>query len=513
MNNPRLRQYLEQYGSFPIAYSAVYDDEMKHFEAPEGFVPYVDTKYERVLLGEPLCAAADLDALLDRFCRETAAARRNLIGLQCGIGLARKFVERGFNANQMGMETNLKIQTFSIEGKAMTKVRRWINGGRNAGATVCEKSMRDPETAAAITAVSEEWLKGKLNTGELRLLTRPLKLEYEPGTRLFSAMLEDKIAAFVIFEPIYGAGKVTGYYADFVRALDCAPNGALDLIYFEAMDCFRKEGVEILSFGLSPLADIEDKENIHNPLVASIFRLNYNQGNGMYAYQGLDAHKKAYADGVNGLREPKYMISAGALPLNQMLNVFKYIGILPEQSYLSSIRYFGGFMLKELFKHEAKAKTVLNEMVEGVPTEEIAKKSDLALPAVKSMVEKITGVFRKISPEIEQQAMFFCGNLNEATEKLYIKVSNIVDSDRDVHFVHNITFVPFQQGYSLLMTVETAPETTVEKTHKIARELRKKIQKKVENIFYIHIEFEPDGAFSQLLGEISLEKASGKDLA
>lgn len=513
MNNPRLEQFLKQYGSFPIAYSAVYDDEMHHYEAEEGFVPYADTRHERVILGEPLCAPQDLDALLDKFCADTKKKHRNLVALQCGIEVARNFVKRGYNANQMGVETNLNVPVFSLEGKTMSKVRRWVNSARNAGVTVCEKTMREPETVNAVSAVSQEWLQGKINTGELRLLTRPLKAEYEPDTRLFCAMLNGKIAAFVIFEPIWRGGKVTGYYADFVRALDCAPNGSLDLIYQEAVAKFRTEGVEILSFGLSPLADIEDTEKIHNPIVASIFRLNYSQGNSMYAYQGLDAHKKAYADGVNGFRVPKYMVCAGALPFNQMLNVFRYIGILPEQSYLASIRYFGGFMLKGLFSHEKKASNVLNEMINGVPTEDIAEHSSLSLPDVKGMVDKITGVFRRMSPEIEQQAMFFSGNLNEDTEKLYVKVSNIVDSDREIHFVHNITFIPYKQGYTLLMTVEADPSVTVEKAHKIAQGIRRKIQKKMENIFYVHIEFEPDGSFFQMLNEVSLEKTTPEDLA
>ena len=129
------------------------------------------------------------------------------------------------------------------------------------------------------------------------------------------------------------------------------------------------------------------------------------------------------------------------------------------------------------------------------------------------MVDKITGVFRRMSPEIEQQAMFFSGNLNEDTEKLYVKVSNIVDSDREIHFVHNITFIPYKQGYTLLMTVEADPSVTVEKAHKIAQGIRRKIQKKMENIFYVHIEFEPDGSFFQMLNEVSLEKTTPEDLA
>ncbi len=522
MPSSRINEYLKKYGSFPIAYSAVYDDEMKYFEAEEGFIPYVDTKAERVALGDPLCATADLESLIVKFLNHAKADHRSPVVLQCGLETARKFAAHGFNANHMGVETNLKVATFSPEGKALSKVRRWINGARNAGVQITEMSMQEPATIQTIGAVSEEWLRGKINQTELRLLTRPLKLEYEPDTRLFCGVVENKIVAFVIFEPMYRDNKITGYYADFVRALDGAPNGTMDLIYHEAMAIFRGEGVEILSFGLSPLADQQDIEDLHNPIVASIFRINYNQGNDMYAYQGLDAHKKAYCDGINGIREPKFLVVGGALPLNQMMNVFNYIGILPEQSYLASIRFFGGCIVKELFSGRAKTAPaadqkqvtgIIDDMIKGVPTGEIAQKNEMQKSAVSKLLDKITSGFKKLSPEIEKQALFFYGNFNDETEKLYVKVSNIADSEKDIHFVHNIFFMPQEKGYAVAFTAETSPELTVKDTYRLITGLRKKIAKKIPEITYVHVEFEPDGTFYEMLEERTLANTTDEDFA
>lgn len=520
MSKTKLNNFLKKYGSFPIAYSAVYDDEMKHFEAEEGFIPYVDTKAERVALGDPLCAPADMNSLIVKFLQQAQADRRSPVVLQCGLETARSFASHGFNANHMGVETNLKVATFSTEGKTMTKVRRWINSARNAGIQITEMSMQNPETVKDIATVSEEWLKGKINQAELRLLTRPLKLEYEPDTRLFCGMLDGKIVAFVIFEPMYNDNRITGYYADFVRALDCAPNGTMDLIYHEAMALFRNEGVEVLSFGLSPLADQQDIEELYNPIVASIFRINYKHANDMYAYQGLDAHKKAYCDGINGIRDPKFLVVGGALPLNQMINVFNYIGILPEQSYLASIRFFGGCIIKELFSREEEKEPqadqkqvsgIIDDMIKGVPTGEIAKKNEMQKSVVSTLIDKITSGFKRLSPEIEKQAVFFYGNFNEDTEKMYVKVSNIADSEKEIHFVHNIFFVPNENGYSLMFTAETSPELTVKDTYRILTALRKKIMKKIPEILYVQVEFNPDGTFYEMLEERTLANATDED--
>ncbi len=522
MPNPRLDQYLRLHGSFPMAYSTVHDDEMRHFEAEEGFIAYVDTRADqRVAHGDPLCVPGDLDALIGKFLARTKADRRTLLVLQCSLPTARKFADHGFNANHMGVETNLDIRAFSTEGKPMTKVRRWINSARNAGVSVEERSMLDSETVETVRAISDEWLKGKANQTELHLLLRPLKFEHEPGTRLFCAIREGRAEAFVIFEPIYREERITGYYADFVRSLDSAPNGALDLIYLEAMNVFRAEGAETLSFGLSPLADQTDVEGLNNPIVSSIFRINYKHGNDMYAYQGLDAHKKVYCDGGAGAREAKFLVIGGALPLNQIMNVFRYIGILPEQSYLASIRFFGSCVIKELFSRpEAKVQAdpkqvsgVIDAMIDGVPTGEIAKKSELRPPIVAGLLDRITSSFKKLSPEIERQAAFFFGHFDEATEKLYVKVSNIADSEKEIHFVHNVLFIPHEDGYGLLLTAEVAAELTIKDSCKIADLLRKKLRKKMPELRYIQIQFEPDGAFYEQLEERTLANATDEDFA
>jgi len=505
----RLNEFLRNYGSFPIAYSAAVDDEIHVFETDDGFLPYAETKAERVILGDPLCAPGNRKKLIGEFIRTTRRDGFSPLALQCSEATAKTFVEFGFHANHMGVETTIHIDTFSTEGKAFAKVRRWINSARNAAVSVREESMKDPETAERIAAISKEWLGGKINTEELRLLTRPLQTRYEEDTRLFTAWMDGKTVAFVLFEPMYKGGSVSGYYANFVRALDCAPNGTLDLIYHEALQVFRQEGAKELSFGLSPLADLKDDGDMHNPIVSSIFNINYNYGNGMYAYQGLDAHKKAYADGTTCVRTPVYLVIGGALPINQILNVFQYIGILREKTYFALIRQFGSCILSNLKgkgsgsqKREDRAvPEVVSDVLKGVSTNEIAAKRHLDLSSLRSLTDKITASFKKLMPAMERQAIFFYGQLNEETEPLFVKVSNITDSEKDFHFVHNIMFIPFKDGYALQFCAEVSPEMTVAQTMKLTESLRKKIRKKNPSIHAVNVLYEPDGAFFKTLAE------------
>ena len=237
INEHRL-SFLKRYGSFPIAYSAVYDNLLTAFESPEGFISYVDNGNERIVLGDPFCASGDLAAIVKKFLADTKRKKLSPIILQCSHDTAMAFVKHGYNANHMGVETNIDLTTFTLAGKKRARVRHWVTGAQNAGANVVELSMQSEETLALIGSISDKWIKGKANTHELNLLTRPLVLDYEPDTRLFCARVEDEIVAFVLFEPMYENDKIIGYMADFVRGLNEAPKGSFDLIYYEAGKVF-----------------------------------------------------------------------------------------------------------------------------------------------------------------------------------------------------------------------------------------------------------------------------------
>ncbi len=518
--NEHCLKFLKSYGSFPIAYSAVYDGLMKAFETPEGFISYVDHENERIVLGDPFCKSEDLPVIVDKFLKEAKKKKLSPIVLQCSRDTALAFAKHGFNANHMGVETNIDLSRFKTEGKKLARVRHWITAATKAGTIIKELPTDSQDSIDLIGAISEKWLKGKANTQELNLLTRPLVLDHEPDTRLFCAYLNDEVVAFVLFEPMYKDNKIIGYMADFVRRLDNAPKGCFDLIYQEAGNVFKQEGATILSFGLSPLADMKNEDNIHNPLITTIFNINYNYGNDMYAFQGLDTHKKAYYDGETVERVDKYLVIGGAFPINQMLYVFQFIGIVPDQNYFASIKYFASCIVKGYFSQQKVSKQadkekinkIADEVVKGVPSNKIAGDTKSSVSFVGKIASVLTNGFKSIAPQIEKQTVFYAGNFDEDTEQHYVKVSNITDGDKDIHFVHNIVFVPFNKGYNLIMTIEVAPDMTVAQSYKITENLKKKLSKRIPELHYIRIETKPDGAFFSTLENEVIDNIADEDL-
>jgi lysylphosphatidylglycerol synthetase-like protein (DUF2156 family) len=148
--------------------------------------------------------------------------------------------------------------------------------------------------------VSVKWRRTRSVTKrEIMFLVRPVVLEDEPDVRKFFTFDRDgQLKAFAFFDPIYEGGEVVGYLCSARRRLpeaDCLVGYAQ---MRHAMESFQKEGKRYLFLGLSPLANIEDKEFAYNWVVRRTFRFAYENAlinRFLYPLQKLTKHKGAFA--------------------------------------------------------------------------------------------------------------------------------------------------------------------------------------------------------------------------
>lgn len=336
--------YFMQHGCFTMAYSLLSDHGLvlDHFHIPgQGIIGYAPYQNLWIMNADPLCHPSQRKEVLSAFVHEGRQQGKKILAIQCGIETAQAFRALGYNANHMGVETILDVQAFDLNGKAKTKIRRWINTARNAGITVQEQRFCDDGILRAAMDVSRRWLDSKVNTQELNIMTRKSRYCDEYGTRTFFAYQGDVLVGYIIFDPLYEKGKTIGYYADLCRIRPDAPNGTQDLIQYTALCRFREEGLRLLSLGISPLACIDDGHGFHNPLLTPVLRLSYRFGNRMYAFHGLEFHKSAYHNEKQGFRRPTYFISRGPLPFVEVIRCFALIGIVPEGGFLTGVWHAG----------------------------------------------------------------------------------------------------------------------------------------------------------------------------
>jgi lysylphosphatidylglycerol synthetase-like protein (DUF2156 family) len=103
-------------------------------------------------------------------------------------------------------------------------------------------------------------------------LNRSILLGDEVDVRKFYAFdCDGNLVAFSFYDPIYQDGQVVGYSTSFKRRIPEADPLISFAILQSAIDTFRQEGRKWLHLGLSPMADIADKEFKHSAFLSSNF--------------------------------------------------------------------------------------------------------------------------------------------------------------------------------------------------------------------------------------------------
>jgi Phosphatidylglycerol lysyltransferase, C-terminal len=124
---------------------------------------------------------------------------------------------------------------------------------------------------------------------------------------------------------------VIGYLANFLRTCVQTSYSVCDFIIVEAIARFKAEGMEIVSLGFSPLADVDDNGEFRfsKPLKA-IFKYSFDKANHLYAFKQLSFHKQRYRPGMDGTLEVKvYCASKSKLPLRSLYACVQKMGIKP----------------------------------------------------------------------------------------------------------------------------------------------------------------------------------------
>jgi phosphatidylglycerol lysyltransferase len=151
------------------------------------------------------------------------------------------------------------------------------------------------------------WKKTRRVKSEVRFLNRPLSLDDEPDVRrFFLTDAQGRVMALLFFDPLYRDGQVIGYATAFKRRDASLTNGYAEPgIMKTAISKFQAEGRTILRLGLSPLAQIENKNYRHHWMLHRSFRYGFNSwwvNRYFYNLQGHAAFKQRFG----GVEEQTY---------------------------------------------------------------------------------------------------------------------------------------------------------------------------------------------------------------
>ena len=265
----------QQYGDFTIVYSTVCQPGLQYFETADGYQAYGKQWGYTFALGDPVAPAETHAQLLQKFCQ----THRRPCFVNVSDSTAAHLHELGFYVNQMGVDTSLPLATYDFSGKAKEPFRYAANWLKRRNYRVEEGTFREV-SVQSVAELSGNWRTTRtVKDREVGFLNRPLVLEDEPDVRKFFLIdSEERLQAFVFFDPLYRDGKVVGYSTVIKRRLPDATNYAEQGIMKTAIEQFKSEGIGTVRLGLSPLAGIHRHRFRRNPLLHWGWRYGFQAG-------------------------------------------------------------------------------------------------------------------------------------------------------------------------------------------------------------------------------------------
>jgi lysylphosphatidylglycerol synthetase-like protein (DUF2156 family) len=194
---------------------------------------------------------------------------------------------------KVGEDARLSVTDFNLRGGKFQNLRTACNKARKEG-----KELRwyqpgdgpfDYGLEAQLKIISDEWLREKQGTemafdlGSFSLT----QIRKRGVAAIFGA--DSRLEAFATWLP-YKQG--TGRSLDLMRSHSSA-KGIMDFLIVESIDHFREHGVEEVSLGNAPLANVEENRQLYGREEKAVKFL-FEKFNRYYGYKSLFEFKKKY---------------------------------------------------------------------------------------------------------------------------------------------------------------------------------------------------------------------------
>jgi len=257
------RTLVDSYGSDSLAFFALRRDKSYLFSpSRRAFLAYRVVAGTALVSGDPVGDEAEVDDLLAEL-RRLVRARGWRFAV---VGASEDHLDRyrafGLKPVPIGEEAVLRPQEFSLEGRAIRKVRQSVSRLRKAGYSfrVVAADEVGPALEAELRDVSTAWRCGQPERG----FSMAIDDLHIPGTVL--ALAEDeagRIGGFLHLAPSPAGG---GWSLSAMRRSPDTPNGLTEFLVVETLAWARAAGAKELSLNFCALTDFLAPERVTTPL-------------------------------------------------------------------------------------------------------------------------------------------------------------------------------------------------------------------------------------------------------
>jgi lysyl-tRNA synthetase, class II len=248
----RARRIVLEWGDDSLSFFALRRDRRYAFSRrDDALLAYRVVAGCALVSGDPVGNPESIPGMVRAFASMAHQRGWRLVVLHCSEEWVGLFREIGMRALPIGDEAVLCPHTFTLEGRAIRKVRQSVNRLTRMGYTVTIASPADLTDAdrAAIEQVSQEWLNGWPDRGFSMAMD---DLYAHPQARFALARDgEGRLEGFLHLVP-----SRRGYSLSSMRRLRTSPNGLIEYLIAETAVWARGERADEISLNFSVFADV-----------------------------------------------------------------------------------------------------------------------------------------------------------------------------------------------------------------------------------------------------------------
>jgi lysyl-tRNA synthetase, class II len=257
-----VRALVDAHGSDSLSFFALRRDKSYLFSpSRRAFLAYRVVAGTVLASGDPVGDEAEFDDLLAELRRiaRTSGWRFAVVG--ASDAHLERYRALGLKPVSIGEEAVLSPHDFSLEGRAIRKVRQSVSRLRKAGYSfrIVPADEVAPGLEVEIADVSAAWRRGEPERG----FSMAIDDLHVPGTVL--ALAEDaegRIGGFLHLAPSLAGG---GWSLSAMRRRPDAPNGLTEFLVVEALAWARDTGAGELSLNFCALTDFLAPERVKTP--------------------------------------------------------------------------------------------------------------------------------------------------------------------------------------------------------------------------------------------------------
>ncbi len=242
---------VREHGRDTLAFFKLRGDVHYRFTADRrAFAGYRVANGVLLIAGDPVGDPAAVPGLIADLCAFAEARGLRVGALGAGSALLPIYRDAGLRGIYIGDEAIVRTGRFSLEGRAIRKVRQSVSRLETAGYSVETLGFEqlDAPTLAALERVSSLWRDGEPERGFTMAMDR-LDGEHGAGSLVFAARdWQGAIRGFIHVVPSYGRPAMS---LSFMRRDRSTPNGLMEFLVVRAIEALRERGVEELSLNFA----------------------------------------------------------------------------------------------------------------------------------------------------------------------------------------------------------------------------------------------------------------------